>query len=268
MAAVADVQAAPRVAHVVPHAKPVSGIFEVAFTNLIEGFVQQNSERAAPTCFDGGAKISIAAYIKRLVKHVVVQEEDLLVALILLDRILYGPVCVLNYNTFHRLFLVSLTTAIKTRQDCFKSNKYYAAAGGVSLRQFNVMERQFLTYLDFDVTVDLDVMQNYCTDISKQYDFGATLDAYILLEPPAQSAPATPDTTHGSSSLPDLTNTQELRHPNRHHASNDASSWGYSDEGCQTGAWPSTASFDAVSVASQHTGSFAYPPLQYTFWNM
>lgn len=59
-------------------------------------------------------------------------------------------ISVTSYNA-HRLALVSLVVAAKFNDDVYHTNSYYAHVGGVSLKSFNDMEKEFLLSLEFDL---------------------------------------------------------------------------------------------------------------------
>ena len=98
--------------------------------------------------------VSVARYVGRLVKYSLCQTEDIVVALILLDRLLsFRSDLRINMLTFHRIFLTSMVVSIKSRQDLFYTNKYYAGVGGVQLAELNTLERHFLCAIDFQTLV-------------------------------------------------------------------------------------------------------------------
>ena len=102
--------------------------------------------------FDGKPSISLERYVRRLITYCVVQEADVILALMYICRVrMYTDARIVPTDkNIHRLFLLALTTSIKAHQDNFMSNSYYAQVGGVSLDQFNKMEIAFITFLDWD----------------------------------------------------------------------------------------------------------------------
>jgi len=56
--------------------------------------------------------------------------------------------------TSHRLALVAMLIAVKFNEDVFYTNKHYAQVGGVTTRELNLLEREFLQMLDWKVTID------------------------------------------------------------------------------------------------------------------
>ncbi|KAJ9456340.1 hypothetical protein DIPPA_15902 [Diplonema papillatum] len=156
----------------------VSPMFVEALCSLFKGCVVPESEGPV-TVFYGETHLSIEAYVKRLVKYSYAQEEDIIVAVILLDRLGYRyPACKLSFQSFHRTFLTALVTSIKSRQDMYYTNTFYSHVGGVSLAQFNTLEREFLLLLDFDVFVGETEFSDFCSAICQLYPFGEKLDKY------------------------------------------------------------------------------------------
>ena len=189
---------------------PVCPMFLEAFTrvfdslvNYMEDCIRCGLQRQTPSMFSGNrANISVAAYIRRLAKYAHAEEEDLIWAAILIDRALARSDFLVTKKTFHRLFLVSLTTAIKYRQDFFLTNSYYANVGGVDLEQLNLLERSFLTLLDFNVGVSEEAFTSFCNDTSINYNFGPTMAKWITCTTPStvmEEAQESDETTSASS---------------------------------------------------------------------
>eukprot|EP01063_Lacrimia_lanifica_P036379 TRINITY_DN719_c0_g1_i1.p2 TRINITY_DN719_c0_g1~~TRINITY_DN719_c0_g1_i1.p2 ORF type:complete len:217 (+),score=79.43 TRINITY_DN719_c0_g1_i1:63-713(+) len=59
----------------------------------------------------------------------------------------------LTKQSVHRLLIAAFVVAVKHRDDQTYTNTYYAKVGGVSLQEFNVLERAFILTLDFDFEV-------------------------------------------------------------------------------------------------------------------
>ncbi|KAJ9446026.1 hypothetical protein DIPPA_14383 [Diplonema papillatum] len=157
---------------------PISDRFLSGIVAVLQSFVTANSSAACPdvqTVFHSRSvpAISIEKYVHRIAKYVHCQEEDFVISLILVDRLLYNlPTCRLSYHTFHRLFLASIVLAIKSRQDFYFSNAYYAQVGGASLQELNALEHHFLVLIDFDLYVDRDMFVEFVARLQECFDFG------------------------------------------------------------------------------------------------
>jgi hypothetical protein len=74
-----------------------------------------------------------------------------------------------NFN-FQRLILTSILLAIKYNEDEYYSNEYYAKVGGISLREMNALETEFLLLINYSLFVDFDLFNKYKTYIENFSD--------------------------------------------------------------------------------------------------
>ena len=93
-------------------------------------------------------KISILDYINRIIKYTYVEKSSLIVSLIYLDRICQNDILITDYN-IHRLLLISIIMSIKINEDQIFNNNYYAEVGGVSIKEFNSIESDFVNYINY-----------------------------------------------------------------------------------------------------------------------
>lgn len=68
----------------------------------------------------------------------------------------------INVNSFtvHRILLTTLMLAAKFLDDYVASNRVWAFAGGVSVKQLNSMERRFLELISFDLYAEVPELEN------------------------------------------------------------------------------------------------------------
>eukprot|EP01063_Lacrimia_lanifica_P041467 TRINITY_DN968_c0_g1_i1.p1 TRINITY_DN968_c0_g1~~TRINITY_DN968_c0_g1_i1.p1 ORF type:complete len:227 (+),score=101.09 TRINITY_DN968_c0_g1_i1:54-734(+) len=143
--------------------------------------------RGAKTVFDGPA-MQVEKYAKvvmpKLSKKIGAGPEDMVIALILIDRLTYvNPAYFLSQATLHRLLYTALVVAMKTQHDVLYSNKVYAQCASLSLQELNAMEVAFLTALDFDVHVDASDFEAYCAQLRSFACFGGALQSYAAPAP-------------------------------------------------------------------------------------
>ena len=93
-------------------------------------------------------KISILDYINRIIKYTYVEKSSLIVSLIYLDRICQNDILLTDYN-IHRLLLISIIMSIKINEDQIFNNNYYAEVGGVSIKEFNSIESDFVNFINY-----------------------------------------------------------------------------------------------------------------------
>mmetsp|Transcript_46024 Transcript_46024/g.103519 ORF Transcript_46024/g.103519 Transcript_46024/m.103519 type:complete len:195 (+) Transcript_46024:206-790(+) len=114
--------------------------------------------RQVITVFDSATipPITINKYLMRLSATFRCSDATFLAALIMVDRLLEydGGRVPLTMRNVHRVFLASLVVAAKYHEDLVYSNRHYAKAGGVHVREVNRLERVLLATLDFDLRVE------------------------------------------------------------------------------------------------------------------
>jgi len=100
-------------------------------------------------------KITIYEYVKRIVLCTNCSEECFALALIYIERLIrQNQGFFVNANNVHRLILTSIMIAEKYLDDeCF-DNDYYCRVGGLSLKEMNELEREFLLMINFNVHVE------------------------------------------------------------------------------------------------------------------
>jgi hypothetical protein len=98
--------------------------------------------------------VSVRQYIERIVTFAPCTAESFVVCLVYLERFAQkqGSLFV-NPRTIHRLFLTSLLLAAKYCDDVFFNNKCYARIGGISCKEMNALEIEFLFRTKFECNV-------------------------------------------------------------------------------------------------------------------
>jgi hypothetical protein len=99
-------------------------------------------------------RVTLREYVERIVTYAPCTVESFVVSLVYLDRIakIQGTLFV-NPRTIHRLFLTSLLLAAKYCDDVFFNNKHYSRIGGISGKEMNALELEFLFRIKFECNV-------------------------------------------------------------------------------------------------------------------
>jgi hypothetical protein len=123
--------------------------------------------------------ISIIDYIERLLKYSKVSDNLFIIALIYIDRISRKHKINLNYYNIHKIILASFICTIKFYEDeCFPMN-FYAKMGGITLKEINSLEYEFLNLIDFKLFVDNDLFEKYNNNLrSLDFDEEDDFDIY------------------------------------------------------------------------------------------
>jgi hypothetical protein len=86
--------------------------------------------------------------------------------LVYIDRIcLKNPSFTISSLTVHRFILASITCACKALCDAYLTNSSYAKVGGVSTKELNILEMEFLFLIDFQCQANCELLQNYYVNL-------------------------------------------------------------------------------------------------------
>lgn len=102
---------------------------------------------------DFPARISIKAYIERIVKFTHCEESSLIISLIYIDKVCEISKLIITPNNIHRLLFISIISAIKYNEDECYTNSYYAKVGGISLSEINILEFDLLKLIHYSLFV-------------------------------------------------------------------------------------------------------------------
>ena len=122
--------------------------------------------------------ISLRDYLTRLGRCFQCSQECFIFALIYIDRLTencsHFIVNSLNIHRFfnfenleitqkkkNRLILLSIAIAAKFYDEKYFTNEYYAKVGGISLKEFNLLEVEFLHMIDYRLFVDEKLFVQY-----------------------------------------------------------------------------------------------------------
>jgi len=103
--------------------------------------------------------IGLSDYMDRLDKNAECGEEGVLLGMIIATRFCAATKMIPSALSMHRLLLVGTRIATKAHHDVFRSNRAYARAGGLTLKEVNDLELLMLVRLEYKVVV-------YHTDIT------------------------------------------------------------------------------------------------------
>lgn len=100
-------------------------------------------------------KITIYAYVNRIVLNSNCSEECFAIALIYIERLVrQNKRFLVNASNVHRLILTSVMIAAKYFDDHHCSNSYYSVVGGLSCQEINELEREFLVMINYNLHVE------------------------------------------------------------------------------------------------------------------
>ena len=121
-----------------------------------------------PFCVRKVPKISKYCYIERILKYSRIEESTLILSLIYIDKVCEVNNLLLTEFNIHRIIFTSLLVSIKYNEDEYYSNSFYAKVAGLSLREVNMLENEFLKMMDFKLFVNDETFVKY-RDYLKKY---------------------------------------------------------------------------------------------------
>jgi hypothetical protein len=125
--------------------------------------------------------ITMPDYFKRIGKYSACSPECHIIAIIYISRYTTAMNVPLTFRNSHRLVIVAVMLAAKNRDDIYFSNGYYASIGGVSNKEINELESEFLAAIDWATWVSFEEFNNYVESLYQK--FGALVGA-----PPSSGA--------------------------------------------------------------------------------
>ena len=105
--------------------------------------------------------MSIKDYLLRLSQYTKINESTIILILIYIDRICKINNFHITFSNIYKLIICSMIIAIKYNEDNFYSSEIYAKLGGVTLKELNYLEFQFLILIKFSLFVEKDLFDKY-----------------------------------------------------------------------------------------------------------
>ncbi|XP_075479210.1 cyclin-U4-1-like [Primulina tabacum] len=113
--------------------------------------------------------ISIQSYLERIFKYANCSPSCYIVAYVYLDRFTQRqPTLQINSFNVHRLLIASVMVSAKFMDDMYYNNAYYAKVGGISTREMNFLEVDFLFGLGFHLNVTPSTFHTYYSYLQKE----------------------------------------------------------------------------------------------------
>jgi len=103
----------------------------------------------------------IKDYLLRLSQFTNISESTIILILIYIDRICKINNFHLNFRNIYKLIISSMIIAVKYNEDHYYSKEVYAKLGGVTMKELNYLEFQFLILIKFSLFVEKDLYDKY-----------------------------------------------------------------------------------------------------------
>ena len=104
--------------------------------------------------------ISIYNYLSRIVEYTNCEDNILILSLTYLNQIIKKNINLTVFN-IHKFLFASILLAIKMNEDKIYKNEYYSSIAGISLKELNLIEYNFLIILDFQIFIPENIFNYY-----------------------------------------------------------------------------------------------------------
>jgi hypothetical protein len=107
------------------------------------------------SCFENNSipNCSIKNYIKRIKKYIDCSDHVIVLALIYIYRYIESNKLLIYYQSIHRLIITACIISSKFLEDDHYSNKYFSCVGGFSVAEINLLEREMLQGINYNLYV-------------------------------------------------------------------------------------------------------------------
>ena len=112
--------------------------------------------------------ISIYDFLERIVKYSKIEKSTLVLILIYIDKLCDMNNVDITFYNIHKLILSSLVIAAKYNEDKYLSNQFFAKIGGITKKEIDILEYQFLTLIDFSLYINDEIYYKYEDFIQKE----------------------------------------------------------------------------------------------------
>jgi len=107
-------------------------------------------------------QITVKSYLTRIAKYSKCSEECFVLALIYIDRLIrHNGNFLVNSLNVHRLMITSIMLSAKFFDDQYFNNAYFGQVGGVSRKEINLLEIEFVFMINFNLYVETDMYDTY-----------------------------------------------------------------------------------------------------------
>ncbi|XP_076956226.1 cyclin-U2-1-like [Bidens hawaiensis] len=117
--------------------------------------------------------MSIQSYLERIFKYTKAGPSVYVVAYVYIDRFCRSqPEFRISGRNVHRLLITTIMVASKYVEDMNYRNSYYARVGGITTKEINNLELNFLFLMNFKMHVNVSVFENYCCHLEREVSIG------------------------------------------------------------------------------------------------
>lgn len=117
--------------------------------------------------------MTIESYLERIFKYTRAGPSVYVVAYVYIDRFCQNnPGFRINTRNVHRLLITTIMVASKYVEDMNYRNSYFARVGGLTTKELNELELEFLFLMGFKLHVNVSIFESYCCHLEREVSIG------------------------------------------------------------------------------------------------
>lgn len=117
--------------------------------------------------------LTIQSYLERIFRYTRAGPSVYVVAYVYIDRFCQSHQGFrINSRNVHRLLITTIMVASKYVEDMNYRNSYFARVGGLTTKQMNKLELEFLFLMGFKLHVNVSVFESYCCHLEREVGIG------------------------------------------------------------------------------------------------
>ncbi|KAJ8450103.1 hypothetical protein Cgig2_033297 [Carnegiea gigantea] len=117
--------------------------------------------------------LTIQSFLERIFRYTKAGPSVYVVAYVYIDRLCQNyPEFRISLRNAHRLLITIVMVASKFVEDMNYRNSHYARVGGVTTKEMNKMEMEFLFMMGFKMHVNSSVFESYCRHLEREVSIG------------------------------------------------------------------------------------------------
>ncbi|KAJ4951367.1 hypothetical protein NE237_028199 [Protea cynaroides] len=117
--------------------------------------------------------MTIQSFLERIFRYTRVGSPVYVVAYVYIDRLCQiFPEFRITYSNVHRLLITTIMLASKFVEDMNYRNSYFAKVGGLTTKEMNKLEIDFLFLMGFKLHVNVSVFESYCCHLEREVSLG------------------------------------------------------------------------------------------------
>ncbi|KAI3681508.1 hypothetical protein L6452_36307 [Arctium lappa] len=117
--------------------------------------------------------MTIQSYLERIFRYTRAGPSVYVVAYVYIDRFCQSrPEFRITGRNVHRLLITTIMVASKYVEDMNYRNSYFARVGGITTKEMNTLELDFLFLMNFKMHVNVSVFESYCCHLEREVSIG------------------------------------------------------------------------------------------------